>query len=530
MNYKPYPKFLKKDGIHMAKQNQLSRLTMNLFGIPYQFPPAVDPRVSDISSTIGKKFTENIMLEAPVCTIIPGEPSYLPGKSTSKKITAASALIEASSGSFSALNQYLSDNKASDMRLYDFKNNYTEYMKYVNVLCRTGAVFLDLNDTVTVGSTKYSFQRYDWKNYRWNTTANQSLTKRVTTVVSNLKKKNGNKTKTNKKNKSKTTKKKTTKTSYVSENTKNSSSKKFTMSTGTGKEGDINQVLTNYNYVQFYIDADVSPDESLSNTTSESSLKSIMDTGSGMMKEVAFWANSGGVDTQTLQTFTSETQAALQSGVSSILGNNTLTGVVSRVINLGGDVLKGHNLIIPDVYQNSSYSKSYSITVHLKSPYGTKLGYYLDIYVPMMHLLALAMPRQESANSFSSPFLVKAYVEGLFTCNLGMVTSISINKVTDSMSVDGLPTEVDVTLQIADLYCDLTMTPSSAPRNFVNNSSLIEYLATTCGMTITAPNFKKKYTNIINTVVSSFTDIPGSIKSSIEEDVYKLISSFTSLY
>lgn len=144
-----------------SKQNQLSRLTMNLFGIPYQFPAAVDPRVETISSTIGKKFTENIMLEAPVCTIIPGEPTYLPGKSTSKKITSASALIEASSGSFSALNQYLSDNKASNMRLYDFKNNYTEYMKYVNVLCRTGAVFLDLKNTIKVGSTEYSFQRYD---------------------------------------------------------------------------------------------------------------------------------------------------------------------------------------------------------------------------------------------------------------------------------------------------------------------------------------------------------------------------------
>lgn len=505
-----------------SKQNQLSKLTMNLFGIPYQFPAAVDPRVSDISSIIGKKYTENIMLEAPVCTIIPGEPTYLPGKSKSKKITSASALIEANSGNFSALNQYLSDNDASKMRLYDFKNNYTEYMKYVNVLCRTGAVFLDLNDTITVGSTKYSFQRFDWKNYRWNTTANQSLTKRVTTVVTNIKKKKGKKTVI--------TKKTTKKTTYVSENTKNSSSKNFKMDTGTGKEGELNQVLTNYNYVQFYIDADVSNDDELSNSTSESSLKSIMDTGSNMMKEVAFWANSGGVDTKTLQTFTSETQAALQSGVSSLLGNNTLTGVVSRVINLGGDVLKGNNLIIPNVYQSSSYNKSYSITVHLKSPYGTKLGYYLDIYVPMMHLLALAMPKQESANSFSSPFLIKAYVEGVFSCNLGMVSSIRIAKVAESMTVDGLPTEVDVTLGIDDLYSDLTMTPSSAPRNFVNNSSLIEYLATSCGMSITSPNFKKKYTNIINTVVASFTDIPGSIKSSVEEEVYKLISSFTSLY
>lgn len=508
----PYPNFYIRKVMSMASNKSLSNLTMRLFGIPYQFPSAVDPRVSTISSSIGKKFTENIMLEAPVCTIIPGEPTYLPGSSKTKKITTASAFIEAQSGNFSALKQLIGDNSTKNMRLYDFKNNYTEYMKYVNVLCRTGAVFLDLDDKINVGSTEYSFQRYDWKNYRWNTEANQSLPKRTKTVVNKL------------------TKKKTKKTTYVSENTKNSSSKQFLMETGSGKEGTLSQVLTNYNYVQFYIDADVSPNENLSNSTSESSMKSVLDTGSSTMKEVAFWANSGGIDTKTLETFTSESTAALQSGVNSIIGNNTLSGVLSRIVNLGGDVLKGNNIIIPDIYQNSQYSKSYSITVHLKSPYGSVLGYYLDIFVPMMHLLALAMPKQESTNSFSSPFLIKAYVEGVFSCNLGIVDSIQINKVGESWSSSGLPTEVDVTLSITDLYSDLTMTPSSSPKQFINNSSLIEYIATNCGMTLTSPNFTKKYSNIINTVVSSFTDIPDTLKSTVEESVYSLISSVTSLY
>ena len=148
----------------------------------------------------------------------------------------------------------------------------------------------------------------------------------------------------------------------------------------------------------------------------------------------------------------------------------------------------------------------------------------------MMHLLALAMPKQESANSFSSPFLVKAYVDGIFTCNLGIVDSITIQKVSDSWSVAGLPSEVDVTLNITDLYCDLMMSPSSSPMQFVNNTSMIEYIATNCGVDITAPNIKAKWNNIIKSTVSSFTDIPNTVKSSVEESIYRAISNVTSLY
>lgn len=471
----------------------MSNLTMHLFGMPYQFPRAVDPRVSTVSTSIGKKFTENIMLEAPICTIIPGNPSYLPGKSKKKKYSTAQALIEGSNGDFSSIRTLFSKAKEDDLRLYDFTSAYTEYMNYVNVMCRAGATFLELSETSDGLGATSSFQKYDWKAYRWNINAQRSLAGRIGGLGSgrgfDIKSKDSSK-----------------------------------------DSGKLNEVFKNYNYVQFYIDPDVSPSESLTNSTGESMMKSMFDNGSSTMKEIAFMANSGGMDTKTLKTFTDESADALKAGVGTILGDNTVSSALTRIINLGSDVLKGNNLIIPDVYQNSQYSKSYQITVHLKSPYGTKLGYYLDVFVPMMHLLALAMPKQESANSFSSPFLVKAYVDGIFTCNLGIVDSITIQKVSDSWSVAGLPSEVDVTLNITDLYCDLMMSPSSSPMQFINNTSMIEYIATNCGVDITAPNIKAKWNNIINSTVSSFTDIPNTVKSSVEESIYRAISNVTSLY
>ena len=257
----------------MASNTPISKLSMRLFGMPYQFPPAVDPRVSDISSSVGKKFTENIMLEAPVCTIIPGEPTYLPGSSKTKQITTASALLEAQGGNFSALNTVLKENKKENMRLYDFANNYTEYMKYVNVLCRAGATFLDLDETIFAGSKEYSFQRYDWRNYRWNVNANQSLTSKTKSVVSNL----------------------------FGQSDGSSKSKKYKVHIDDGKEGNLSQVLTNYNYVQFYVDADVSPSESLQNSTGESSMKSLLDNGSSAMPGRPFRREHSGSQQLLLQ-------------------------------------------------------------------------------------------------------------------------------------------------------------------------------------------------------------------------------------
>ena len=484
---------------------ELSKLSMRLFGLPYQFPASVDPRVNDISTTVGKKFTENILAEAPVCTFVPGTSVYLPGEDGAAKMSTAEAIIKGAGSDFSDLRTVLTkDGAKKDVRLYDFKNAYTEYMSYVNILCRTGAAFLGINETLD----GVSLTSYDWKKYKWNSDApkydtdneKQSLLDKVYETVDGL---SGNTI---------------------------SRLKTFFSSGSSDISSSLDALLTSYNYIQFYVDADVGSSDSLSNSTGESSLKSALDSGSQAMKEVAFMANSGGVDTETISQLTESASSALEAGFASINNGNGVSGAISRIINLGSDVLKGNNIILPDIYQSSSYQKSYSITVHLKTPYGTPFGYFMDIFVPMMHLLALAMPKQESANSFSSPFLVKAYVEGIFSCSLGIVDSISISRISDSWSTDGLPTEVDVNLNITDLYSDLTMAPSTSPFAFVNNSSLLEFLATNCGLSLIKPQYRTKYKYILNSVKSSLTDIPSNVSSKVNESIYNLISSMTSLY
>lgn len=479
----------------MASKNAVN-LTTNLFGLPYQYPPAVDPRVSVINDEIGEHYVETIMAQAPIVTIIPGNPCYLPAASGAAKKSISQAFLESASGNFDAITKlFKGDIKADDLRLYDFKSAYTEYMNYVNILCRAGATFLNLKDTTDGLGMSTTFQHYDWKAYRWNRNARTALIKRI---GKNLGKG----------------------FDYV-----------FTSKDSNADKGLVQDLFKNYNYVQFYCDPDSGMSEGISNSTGDSMMKSAMDSISSTSNEIQFMIKSGGIDAKQAQDFIVGSGKELASGINSIIGEfaPSVAAPIQRILNAGTEVIKGQNFIIPDIYTGSNYSKSYTITVHLKTPYGTKLGYYLDIFVPMMHLLALALPRQASSNTYESPFLVKAYVNGFFSCNLGIVDSLSISKVSTSLNSSGLPNEVDVTLNITDLYSDLMMTPSSSPIQFANNTSLIEYLATNCGLDLTAPNFKTKWDNIMNSTVNAVTDIPRSFISTMNEKLGNAWSELTNL-
>lgn len=430
-----------------------------LFGLPYQFLDSVDKRADDISPKLGRKFWQNIVMDAPIIEIIPGEPKYLP--TSGDKNTLTQAIIAAGiSGDGSPLLQALGKSTGDTFKYYGFKRNCTDYMNYVNVLCRTIAEFLDLG-SYTIDGT--SLTSYDWRNYRWGNTV---------PIPGNLLEK------------------------YMS--------------------GD-----NDTSYIQFYIDPDVSANESMSNATGESKIKSIFETGSEYMKEVAFIANTGGVS-GTLDGLEGFIDSSMQMLADAISGPGLIsTSVLSRALSLSSNVVKGENVIMPDIYQSSSYDKSYTFTIHLKTPYGSKYAYYKDILVPLMHILALGLPKQTTANTYGAPFLVKAYVDGCFNCDLGMVTSISINKNVNDTVVNslGVPTEMDVSVTITDLYSDLSISSGSDPILFINNSSLIEYLATTCGISLIRPNLRAKFNSMVSTISNSFTDIPANIKETVNENV-----------
>ena len=498
-------------------------VTMQLFGIPYQFLPSVDQRVPGISDKVGRKFIDNIITDSAIVTIIPGEPRYLPG--VSDKSSWTNALISAANGSFSEIKSLSnSSNNVNQVRLYDFQSAYLKYYQYVNILCRSCAGYLELTKNTGYqinGKQVPNFLNYDWKNYRWNGSNYHSVVENVTegawnSVLKAIKSAGTSLVKGLKKNKT------TIDTSDDDVENK------------TNEELDTTEnCLQSSNFIQFYCETDNSRGgESLQNSTQQSTFKQMLDQGSSAMKEIAFLANTGGIDTSSL----SQLGSAANQELSNLLGgdgtvNTTAGSIVSRLLSAGKSVIKGENMMMPDIWSGSENSKSYNLTFKFKAMYGNRLSLYTDVIVPLMHVVALAYPRATSANTYASPPLVKVYQKGAWSCNLGVISSIEITKddVPESWNVDGLSTEVTVNLSITDLYSDMALTPANNPILFANNSSLVEFLATTCGLDLVAPQLSTKVSNLWNSSVNFISNIPKAAIGKVTENFDRLIASITGL-
>lgn len=468
--------------------------SMRLFGVPYQFNETTDPRIPEINTQIGKKYLESIMLEAPVITIIPGKPYYLPGKKKNSRLSAAHIMLQAAdTGDSKLFKDFLSshENKSKDagvLRLYDFEKAYAEYIKYVNILCRTGAAFLGITDKISVGGDETEFTKFNWSKYHWTSSSSSS-------VAGNLVKWTVNKFK----------------------------GAKFSFNDNSNvEEAKLEKVFDTANYVQFYVDPSSSDaNDDVSNETAQSQLKQLFDQAGGWAKEFAFIANTSGFG-NNFQNFVGGSLSSAGDWINDTLasgGLGTGAGAIARILNIGGNVLKGDNIIMPEIYQNTTRGSGHTVTIHLRSPYGDTLGFYMEVFVPLMHALGLVLPRQTSSNSYNSPFIIKAQMDGAWTSNLAIVESISIRRSQETRNLDGLPTELDVTLSIKDLYADLTMTPSNKPSWFLNNSSLVDYIATNCGMSITKPNFEKRIDAVLSALSNTVTDIPNNVSKTISESI-----------
>ena len=537
------------------------KASTRLFGMPYQFMSSVDPRVDSVSPTLGVEYCRNIVSEAPILTIMPGHPKYLDGhESKADEIT--SQLINANQ-SLNKLNGYLAGDKTlmetnyakNQLKYYGFQDAYIEYMNYVNLMCRTAAGFLSIEGRQI---NNVPLSNYDWKNYRYNTDENykvgalslvEYLNDNVFSAIGNWVGDRVNDV-----------------VSWIDSTLDALTGRSSTTTTGqvysmnaslydslNGNDGPIEEVTyeeslgtdntnewwsqfmdaleTNMNFVQFYIDPG-SFNENASNTTDRSTLENLLTNTAGtQLKEFQFIVNSSGASKEqlaNLSTFTEGTaQSLLYALNSSTSSGGIITPLLSRVANIGNNIISGDTMIFPQIYTGSEYSKGYNITITLKSPYGNKFSYYMDILVPLFHLVALTMPRQSTANTYSSPFIIKASIPGIMNCSLGIVDSITIDKNVsgEGLSVDGYPLEVKVTLNIKDLYSDLMITPSTDPGLFVTNSGLMEYLAINCGLDLTHPDYATKIQTYVKAAINTGNDIFANLGYSVGDAITKLFQS-----
>lgn len=405
-----------------------------IYGIPYQFPESVDPR-PDSKSSFGSIYAERIITRMPLLMISPGKVDFMSSYKTGEKKAVLDVLLNDGDGA-SDINDFLE----KPGKYYTFAYDTENYWKYVNAANQASAIYLGIGDVeIDVNGVKAKAADFKWEK---------------------------------------------------------ASNNKFD-----------SLLVSNKSYVCFYTDADSSKSESFGNDTTSSQLADKVNDFSSIAKEIQFLVGANtGINIMQNQSAIDDALTNLGNVVDKFLGGS------QTIKDLGEDfvtIASGGKLIFPEIWSDSTFSQSFDVKIKLRCPCPNKVSWFLDIIVPINHLIALTMPRspygksiinkdfdqEPSVNGYMSPFLVRAFYKGLFNCDMGIITDLSIEKGKEgSWTLDGLPSEVDISMTIKDLYNVMAMseyTTGNQRKSFLNNTTYLNYLANSCGISINKPDLDR---------------------------------------
>lgn len=484
----------------------LSKLRM-IFGLPYQFLSTTDMRLNtDIDNedgVFGYTYAEKIGSRMPLLYLTPGNPKFLSDSTSSERKSAISSIIDKYHSGDSNLNDLLDEYSG---KLYSIEPAYNEYFGYVNPMCRTGAVLLGL-DTLGNDATRQitgdndtaearAYRQLDgvWCSvYNWAFADNSDQDKSFT---------GGDGT-----------------------NTKFENPVEFA--------SEAMSWLYYKQVIPFYITSEPTFSDNFSNETTESQLASKVNGFSDSAREMQFLLGTTSSviaeNWDALGDVFANSRKAIEDFTTKLSGNG---GIFSSLIGNLKTVASGGRLMFPNIWSNSSYNKSYNINIKLTTPYYDVKSWWLNIYVPLCHLIALVFPRGEFHNGYSAPFLVKAFIKGSFNIDMGIITEMTINKGKEGgWTKDGLPTVVDVSFTIQDLYSSISMSPITLMKSdTLENIQELDYLCSLCGININEPDISrvvKMYTTL--KIQSKFIDIPFNLFSNATQSISNKITSLFSM-
>lgn len=493
------------------------KYTNRLFGAPFQLLDSVDKRFAGVNENLGSEYLRNFMLNAPILRIRPGMPKYTGGDtdgeglwnmiknlyfaSNSSELSGVQNLIQliGKSTIFSAGSRL-------QRRMFGFRETYYDYMQYVNYMCRSCATFLYLTNgdkfpdgAFPSGSTNMeSFSKFKWENYRMmDNTRTSSPLNYLGQLFGHaadpiLKDTFGDNS-----------------TSEVIDGWLNSrmglSSSNVldiydladqidfaNMTENSGVTGVIGQKTT---CVEFMVEPQAIT-ESITNTTGASLVEQGIDALRESIGSEIGWITNSHADTGMIGGMMEFLGSGLETATAAVAGmaEGLTGGFVGGLFSGAVSSVKGQKMIYPEIYKSSDTKMNTTFELTLTSPYGDVYNYYMNIIVPLMHLIALAAPRMVTANTVASPYIVQSYIPGSYTCQLGIVSEMSITKNPNGnkVSVNGFPLEVKVQFTIKELYNALSISPANDPASFLFNETLNDYMANLAGLIPSIDTYTKQ--------------------------------------
>jgi len=286
-----------------------------------------------------------------------------------------------------------------------------------------------------------------------------------------------------------------------------------------------------YMYIPFYVDTDASISESFSNSTTQSMIASTVNSISDMGRELNFLLGYGatatGVEALMQDADVASNIQNVQDTIGRLLGSGNF---LSNLANHLTTVAAGGKLTFPEIWSDSSFSRSYNCEFKFISPDPSPFSVYLNVLVPLFHLLGLVCPQSidKNPNGYTNPFLIRAIYKGMFNVDMGIITDMSVTKGAECQwTPEGIPTSINVSIGIKDLYQAMSITPT-ASTNFkydtLNNTALMDYIANLCGINVYKPEASRliemKVANTLGRVPDYIkTDIWGGIQDKVQNAI-----------
>ena len=296
----------------------------------------------------------------------------------------------------------------------------------------------------------------------------------------------------------------------------------------------------------FYLDNFSSVSESFTNETTESSIASQINGVSDTANEINFLlaGNSGvlGKIADNVSDAVTSVTSALSDTLGK-LGGGIIGSLADTCINT---LVNGGKIVFPQIWSNSSYSRSYSLDIKLRSPDHDSLSIFLNIIKPYCKILALTLPRvmqhedHYNTNGYMSPFLVKAFSKGMFNIDMGIISSLSVTKGAECQwNDDGLPTQIDISIDITDLYSSLAMSgfestgmllgnPFKASKQImkiVNNTAYMDFLANLAGLNVGTMAVGRRIKMYKYLTQSAITQFPSRKFTQFDQAISNLMGS-----
>lgn len=130
-------------------------------------------------------------------------------------------------------------------------------------------------------------------------------------------------------------------------------------------------------------------------------------------------------------------------------------GVAGTGLGLVSKMLAGHRVDFPQVWKNSGFQPSYTMTIRLYNPNPASME-ITDKYIvgPICALLILGLPQTEDGSTYNWPFLHKIRTDGIYNLDPSFISNITVIKGGDQQSIawNQALAIVDIRIDFGSLY------------------------------------------------------------------------------